>query len=40
MIGKVIFQAVETTTAVVVEESAELDAPLRTRLLPPHNAGA
>jgi DNA-binding winged helix-turn-helix (wHTH) protein/tetratricopeptide (TPR) repeat protein len=34
MIGEMIFQAVETTTAVVIEESAELDPPLRTRLLP------
>jgi eukaryotic-like serine/threonine-protein kinase len=39
MIGQVIFQAVETTTAVVVEESAELDTPLRTRLLPATQRG-
>lgn len=32
--GDMFFQAVQTTTAVLVEESAEPDAPLRSRLLP------
>jgi DNA-binding winged helix-turn-helix (wHTH) protein/tetratricopeptide (TPR) repeat protein len=39
MIGQMIFQAVETRTAVVVEESAELDSPLRARLLPATQRG-
>ncbi len=41
MIGDMIFQAVETTTAVLVEESAESDAPpsLRTRLFPASQRG-
>ena len=34
IVGDMIFRAVETTTAVLVEESTESDVPLRTRLLP------